>query len=113
MELVDRPTVQSSAADLAEELKSRSAADAAARLASFSGLEIATVLMRLSPGFAQDVLGALPDEARERALAAAAPEVSRQWQPNPLYEPDAIDRMMGPVLPALRPHRCVGERTDR
>src|SRR2546425_260685 len=94
MELVDRPMVQSSAADLAEELKSRSAADAAARLASFSGLEIAAVLMRLSPGFAQDVLGALPDEARERALAAAPPEVSRQWQRNALYEPDAIRRMM-------------------
>jgi hypothetical protein len=27
--------------------------------------------MRLSPGFGQDVLGALPDEARERVFAAA------------------------------------------
>ena len=72
MELVDRPAVQSSAADLADEVKSRSAADAAAKLASFSGLEIAAALMRLSPGFAQDVLGALPDEARERALNSGA-----------------------------------------
>src|SRR5213079_2037802 len=90
-----------SRAPVAEELKSRSAADAAARLASFSGLEIAAVLLRLSPGFAQDVLGALPDEARERALAAAPPEVSRQWQRNALYEPDAIGRMMEPVLAAF------------
>src|SRR5256886_9313540 len=113
MELVDRPTVQSSAADLAEELKSRSAADAAARLASFSGLEIAAALMRLSPGFAQDVLGALPDEARERALAAAPPEVSRQWQRNALYEPDAIGRMMEPVLAAFSHQRTVGETIEQ
>src|SRR5437879_5730660 len=113
MELVDRPTVQSSAADLAEELKSRSAADAAARLASFSGLEIAAVLMRLSPGFAQDVLGALPDEARERALAAATPEVSRQWQRNALYEPDAIGRMMEPALAAFSHQRTVGETIEQ
>src|SRR5436853_611308 len=113
MELVDRPTVQSSAADLAEELESRSAADAAARLASFSGLEIAAVLMRLSPGFAQDVLGALPREARERALAAAPPEVSRQWQRNALYEPDAIGRMMEPVLAAFSHQRTVGETIEQ
>ncbi len=113
MELVDRPMVQSSAADLAKELKSRSAAAAAARLASFSGLEIAAVLMRLSPGFAQDVLGALPDEARERALAAAAPEVSRQWQRNALYEPDAIGRMMEPVLAAFSHQRTVGETIEQ
>ncbi|TMI05291.1 MAG: magnesium transporter [Betaproteobacteria bacterium] len=105
--------VQSSAADLAEELKSRSAADAAARLASFSGLEIAAVLLRLSPGFAQDVLGALPDEARERALAAAPPEVSRQWQRNALYEPDAIGRMMEPVLAAFSHQRTVGETIEQ
>src|SRR6267378_2699666 len=113
MELVDRPAVQSSAADLADEVKSRSAADAAAKLAGFSGLEIAAALMRLSPGFAQDVLGALPDEARERALAAAPPEVSRQWQRNALYEPDAIGRMMEPVLAAFSHQRTVGETIEQ
>src|SRR6266436_1975254 len=113
MELVDRPAVQSSAADLADEVKSRSAPDAAARLASFSGLEIAAALMRLSPGFAQDVLGALPDEARERALAAAPPEVSRQWQRNALYEPDAIGRIMEPVLAAFSHQRTVGETIEQ
>src|SRR5882672_5865199 len=111
MELVDRPAVQSSAADLADEVKSRSAADAAARLASFSGLEIAAALMHLSPGFAQDVLGALPDEAR--ALAAAPPEVSRQWQRNALYEPNAIGRMMEPVLAAFSHQRTVGETIEQ
>ena len=69
--------------------------------------------MRLSPGFAQDVLGALPDEARERALAAAPPEVSRQWQRNALYEPDAIGRMMEPVLAAFSHQRTVGETIEQ
>src|SRR2546427_9268056 len=113
MELVDRPAVQSSAADLADEVKSRSAADAAAKLASVSGPEIAAALMRLSPGFAQDVLGALPDEARERTFAAAPPEVSRQWQRNALYEPDAIGRMMEPVLAAFSHQRTVGETIEQ
>src|SRR6267378_1426711 len=113
MELVDRPTVHPSAADLADEVKSRSAADAAAKLAGFSGLEIAAALMHLSPGFAQEVLGALPDEARERALAAAPPEVSRQWQRNALYEPDAIGRMMEPVLAAFSHQRTVGETIEQ
>jgi len=113
MERVDRPTVQSSAADLADAVKSRSASDAAAKLAGFSGTEIAAVLMHLSPGFAQDVLGALPDEARERVLAAAPPEVSRQWQRNALYEPDAIGRMMEPVLAAFSHQHTVGETIER
>jgi len=113
MERVDRPTVQSSAADLADAVKSRSASDAAAKLAGFSGTEIAAALMHLSPGFAQDVLGALPDEARERALAAAPPEVSRQWQRNALYEPDAIGRMMEPVLAAFSHQHTVGETIEQ
>ena len=49
MERVDRPTLQSSAADLADAFKSRSASDAAARLAGFSGPEIAAALMHLAP----------------------------------------------------------------
>ena len=49
MERVDRPTLQSSAADLADAFKSRSASDAAAKLAGFSAPEIAAALMHLVP----------------------------------------------------------------
>ena len=49
MERVDRPTLQSSAADLADAFKSRSSSDAAAELAGFSGPEIAAALMQLVP----------------------------------------------------------------
>src|SRR5437667_380672 len=48
-----------------------------------------------------------------RAPAAAAPEVSRQWQRNALYEPDAIGRMMEPVLAAFSHQRTVGETIEQ
>ena len=79
MDELDRPTVQRAAADLADEVKTRSAGGAASKLQHFGGAEIAAALMRLSPGFAQDVLAALPDEARERALAAVPPELLFKW----------------------------------
>ncbi len=85
--------------DLNEEIKARSASGAAEKLKEASGEEIAGALARLNPGFTQDVLAALPDEARERALAAASADIARQWQRNALYGGDAIGRMMDPVSP--------------
>jgi magnesium transporter len=112
MDALDRPTIQRSAADLAQEVKTRSADGAAAKLAHFGGAEIAAALTRLTPAFAQDVLAALPDEVRERAFGAAPSELSRQWQRNSLYEANTIGRMMEPVLAAFSPERTVGETID-
>jgi len=112
MQEVDRPTIQAAAADLAEDVKSRSAGGAASKLAVLGGAETAASLMRMSPGFAQDVLEALPDEARERALAAAPDDVARQWQRNAEYAKDAIGRMMEPVLAAFAPQQTVGETIE-
>ena len=112
MDALGRTTIQEAAADLADEIKTRSATGAAAKLASFGGVEIAAALLRLSPGFAQDVLGALPDDARERALAGAPAEVGRQWQRNALYDEDAVGRMMEPVVGAFPPDLTVGQTVD-
>jgi magnesium transporter len=112
MDDLDRPTIQRSAADLAEEVKTRSADGAALKLQPFGGAEIAAALMRLSPAFAQDVLAALPDEARERALAAVPPEVAGQWQKNALYDENTVGRMMEPVLAAFPPAVKVGETIE-
>ena len=101
------------AAELADEIKTRSATGAAAKLATHDGPEIVAALLRLSPGFAQNVLGALPDEARERVLAAAPEEISRQWQRNAFYEPNAVGRMMEPVVGAFPPAQTVGETIER
>jgi len=112
MDELDRPTIQRSAADLADEVKTRSADGAANKLKDFGGAEIAAALMRLSPAFAQDVLAALPDEVRERALAAVPDEVARQWQRNSLYELNTVGRMMEPVHAAFSPERKVGETIE-
>ena len=112
MDALGRTTIQEAAADLAEDIKTRSASGAAAKLASFGGVEIAAALLRLSPGFAQDVLGALPDDARERTLAGAPAEVGRQWQRNALYDEDAVGRMMEPVVGAFPPDVTVGQTVD-
>lgn len=100
------------AVDVADEMKSRSAGGAAAKLEHFGGGDIAAALARLSPGFAQDVLDALPEEARERALLAAAPELARQWQRNARYAREAIGRMMEPVVAAYPPAQTIGETVE-
>jgi len=110
---VDAIAVQAPAADLAEDVKTRSATGAAAKLSSYDGPDIVAALLRLSPGFAQDVLGALPDEARERVLAAAPEAISRQWQRNAFYEKDAVGRMMEPVVGAYPGEQTIAETVER
>ena len=85
---------------------------AAAKLANFSGDDIVRELIHLSPGFAQDVLEALPTDARERAISAAPPDVAFQWQRNALYDPGTIGRMMEPVVAAFPPDMKVGETVE-
>ena len=112
MESIDRPTIQRSAIDLVEEVKLRAPRGAAEKLAHYGGAEVAAALLKLSPGFAQDVLARLPVDTRERALAAAPPEIARQWQTNALYEDGAIGRMMEPVYAAFPPQATVGQAID-
>ena len=97
------------AVDLSDELKSYSHARAAQKLANLDGSVIARQLMHLSAGFAQDVLGALPTGARERAISAAPLDVAAQWQRNAMYDAGTVGRMMEPVAAAFPPERQVGE----
>ena len=101
------------AVDLTDEIKSRSPGAAAAKIANLSGPELANELMHLNPAFAQDVLGALPTDARERATSAAPEDVARQWQRNSLYDPGTVGRMMDPVVADFPPHQTVGETVDK
>ena len=100
------------AADLAEEIRTRSAGAAARKLEQFAPREIASALMQLTPAFAQDVLAALPDALRELLFCAAPDPVARQWQRNALYGDDAIGRMMEPVVGAFTPEWTVGETIE-
>jgi magnesium transporter len=101
--------MENASIDLADEIKSRSHASAAEKLANLPGEDLARELMHLSPGFAQDVLGELPTDARERAISAAPPDVSQQWQRNALYDRGTVGRMMEPVVAAFPPDTRVGE----
>jgi magnesium transporter len=99
--------------DLTDEVKSRSAQSAAAKLEHFGGAEISRVLAGLNPGFAQDILDALPSEARERALAAASAELARQWQRNSAYPKETIGRMMEPPVAGYPPEQTVGATIEK
>lgn len=112
MESIDRPTIQRSAIDLAEDVKLRAPQGAAEKLAHYGGAEVAAVLLKLSPGFTQDVLTYLPADTRERALAAAPVEIARQWQRNALYAEGTIGRMMEPLYAAFPPQATVGEAIE-
>ncbi|HEY5898689.1 MAG TPA: magnesium transporter [Burkholderiales bacterium] len=99
--------------DIADEATSGSAAAAAKKLEQSDGAAISLALARLRPAFAQDVLEALPKRARERALEAASPELSRQWRRNATYESESIGRMMEPVVAAYAPEQSVGDTIER
>ena len=95
-----------------QDLASLSAEDAAAQIADKSGADLVAQLSRLRPAFVQDILAALPQETRARALAAAPDEVSRQWRRNALFEPGTIGRMMEPVIGAYGPEQSVAETIE-
>lgn len=86
---------------LEDEITARSALGVAAKLSPLGGEEIVALLLRLNAGFTQDVLAALADDARERALAAAPEPVARQWERNGFYDPGTVGRMMEPVVGAF------------
>ena len=101
-----------SSVDLTDEIKTRSAAGAAAKLTGLPAPELVSQLMHLSPGFAQDVLDDLPNEARERAISAAPADVAAQWQRNAMYDRDTVGRLMEPVVAAFEPKHTVGDTIE-
>jgi magnesium transporter len=100
-------------ADLGDEVKSRSANAAAAKLELYGAAAIAAALSRLSPAFAQDILDALPAQTRSGALAAASAELARQWQVNARFEKETIGRMMEPVVASYAPEQTVAQTIDK
>src|SRR5258706_215162 len=98
--------------DPAPDLGSLNAEDAAKMLAEAGGGEIVAALTHLRPAIAQDILDALPLEARKRALAAAPDELSRQWQRNALYERETVGRLREPVIRAYPPAHTVAPTVE-
>ena len=98
--------------DLSDEINARNAPGAADKLAGASGAEICGTLAQLSPGFGTEVLAALPDDARERAISSAPGQLARQWQRNLIYDADAIGRMMEPVMAEFPPDTTVAQAIE-
>jgi len=113
MAAVNDAITQNLIPDLGDALKSRSATGAAGKLKDSAGGPIAATLARLNPGFAQDVLEALPDEARQRALSAASADLARQWQRNAAFPKETVGRMMEPVVAAYPPDQSVGDTIEK
>ena len=99
--------------DIRDDVKSRSANGVAAKLKDAAAATVTATLARLSPGFAQDVLEALPDDARERTLAVASAELALQWKRNGAYPKETIGRMMEGLIAAYPPDQSIGDTIDK
>jgi magnesium transporter len=98
---------------LADELLRSAPQDGAARLAGVPDAEVVDLLRSLGPALADDLLLALGDERRRAVLAAAPPDVARQWARNLTYPDDSVGRLMDPPQPTFAPQLTVAETTAR
>jgi magnesium transporter len=98
---------------LVAEAKLRPAQEAAELFAGQPANVVAAALGELNPGFAQDILEALPPETVAAAADWVAPELARQWQRNATYSQDMIGRLMQPAYAMFRPRMTVGETIER
>jgi magnesium transporter len=98
---------------LVAEAKLRPAQEAAGLFAGHPANVVAAALSELNPGFAQDILEALPAETVAAVTGWVAPELARQWQRNAAYSEDMIGRLMEPAYAVFRPGMTVGETIER
>src|SRR5687767_3999671 len=54
------------------------------------------MLELLNPSVAQDVLERFSTERRQKVMAAASPELRRQWTRNEAYDENTVGHMMEP-----------------
>jgi magnesium transporter len=74
---------------------------------------IATLLARLNPATAQGVLDRFPAERRQRIVAAAPPDLRRQWVRNEAYPEDSVGRMMDPPIAVCLPQTTIAAATEQ
>ena len=98
---------------LIPEAKARPPQDAAALLAENPVETIASVLLELNPGFAQDILSELPGGLVDGVLRSVAPEIAQQWQRNQAYPQGSIGRLMEPGYSVFRPEMTVAQTVER
>ncbi len=95
------------------EVTQRPPREAAELLAQFPAEVVSDLLLRLNPAIVQDLLPELAEEQKEAVLAAAPPEIARQWSRNESYPEDSVGRLMEPPVGVYSPRLTVGETIER
>ena len=72
---------------------------------------VVSSLELLNPAIAQDVLRKFSSERRQKIMAAAAPELRRQWMRNEAYPEQTIGRLMEPALAVYGPETTIAQAT--
>ena len=98
---------------LVAEAKLRPAHEAAGLLAAHPPKLVAEALMALNPGFAQDILEALPGEAAAAVTEWVSPERAAQWRRNSAYAQNSIGRLMEPAYAVFRADMTARETIER
>src|SRR5688572_15141473 len=68
---------------------------------------IAAALGALNPATAQDILQAFSSERRQLVVAAAPPELRRQWAHNEMFPDETIGRIMEAPLAVFPPDTTI------
>lgn len=82
-------------------------AEAAKMLESYPPEFVVQTLESLNPSVAQEILEKTPDIRRQEIIAAASPELRKQWLVNERYDEDTIGRLMEPPLGIFRPETTI------
>ncbi len=74
---------------------------------------VAQVLEALNPARVADILDEVPVERRQAILAAAPPDLGRQWSRNHAYPEGSVGRLMDPPIGVFPLGLSVGETIER
>lgn len=97
---------------LQQEAKVRPPQEAALLLAEHPAMRVATVLLGLNPGFAQDILAEFPAGFRYEVMRAAPEDISRQWTRNQRHGQGSIGRLMEPAYAVFWPETAVSDAVE-
>ena len=99
--------------ELVRQVGESGAREAARVLAEQADDLVASVLEALNPARVADILDEFPVERRQAILAAAPPDVGRQWSRNHAYADGSVGRLMDPPIGIFQLGMRVGETIEQ
>lgn len=97
---------------LAIEIVQQAPHEAADIISQQSDIDAVSALEIINPLLAQQILSSLEDRRRAELLAAAPPEMARQWIKNQEYPEDSVGWLMEPPVAVFRPHMKVKDTIE-